>query len=602
MANILRIKRRAGGGVAGAPSSLKNAELAFNEVDNILYYGYGDDGTGTANTVPAIGGIGAFVSLSADQTLTGNKTFSGTVIVPTPSSNTHASTKLYVDQQISNVNSNIANVATSFTVAGDSGSNQTISSGTDTLTISGGTGLSSVASATDTITLNLDNTTVTGGSYGNGSTVATFTVDAQGRLTAAGNSSISITASQVSDFNEVAQDAYGTLVSGGSQDGITVTYDDANTKVNFSVAGQAVNIYGDSGVTSLGVTAAGGGSFSILGGTGLTAAATSSTITVNLDNTAVTGGSYGGAGTVGTFTVDAQGRLTAAANSTISITASQISDKGTNLVTGLTGTNNEITVSNSGVGAVTLGLPANVTISNNLTVTGDLIVNGNTTTLNTATLVVEDKNIVLANSASPTDITADGAGITVLGATDKTFTWVDATDAWTSSENMNLVSGKVYEINGTSVLSNTTLGSSVVTSSLTAVGTIATGTWQGTAVGIAYGGTGATDAANARTNLGLAIGSNVQAYNSILANVAAGTYSGDDDIVTVGTITTGTWSGTTIAVNKGGTGFTTYATGDLVYASAANTLSKLTIGSSGQILQVIAGVPTWSDTIDGGTF
>jgi len=102
--------------------------------------------------------------------------------------------------------------------------------------------------------------------------------------------------------------------------------------------------------------------------------------------------------------------------------------------------------------------------------------------------------------------------------------------------------------------------------------------------------------------LGLAIGSNVQAYNSILANVAAGTYSGDDDIVTVGTITTGTWSGTAIAATKGGTGLTTYTTGDLVYASAANTLSKLSIGSSGQVLQVIAGVPTWSDTIDGGTF
>jgi hypothetical protein len=517
MANILRIKRRAGGGVAGAPSSLKNAELAFNEVDNILYYGYGDDGTGTANTVPAIAGIGAFVSLSSDQTIPGPKTFNGTIIVPTPSANTHASTKLYVDQQISNVNNTISNVATSFTVAGDSGSNQTISSGTDTLTISGGTGLSSVASATDTITLNLDNTTVTGGSYGGAGTVATFTVDAQGRLTAAGNTAISLTSS-------------------------------------------------------------------------------------NLDNTAVTAGSYGAANSVATFTVDAKGRLTAAGNSAISITASQISDKGSNLVTGLTGTNNEITVSNSGVGAVTLGLPANVTISNNLTVTGDLIVNGNTTTLNTATLVVEDKNIVLANSASPTDITADGAGITILGATDKTFTWVDATDAWTSSENMNLVSGKVYEINGTSVLSNTTLGSSVVTSSLTAVGTIATGTWQGTAVGIAYGGTGSTTADGARTALGLAIGSNVQAYSSILANVAAGTYSGDDDIVTVGTITAGTWSGTAIAATKGGTGFTTYTTGDLVYASAANTLSKLSIGSSGQVLQVIAGVPTWSDTIDGGTF
>jgi hypothetical protein len=516
MANILRIKRRAGGLAAGAPTSLKNAELAFNEVDNILYYGYGDDGTGTANTVPAIAGIGAFVSLSADQTITGNKTFTGTVIVPTPSSNTHASTKLYVDEQISSVNNTISNVATSFTVAGDSGSSQTITSGVDTLTISGGIGLTSTASSTDTITLDLDNTAVTANSYGAANTVPTFTVDAQGRLTAAANTVIAITSS-------------------------------------------------------------------------------------NLDNTAVTAGSYGAANSVATFTVDAKGRLTAASNSAISITGSQISDLATAAVTSITGTNNEITASAS-AGAVTLGLPANVTISNNLTVTGDLIVNGNTTTLNTATLVVEDKNIVLANSASPTDTTADGAGITILGATDKTFTWVDATDAWTSSENMNLVSGKVYEINGTSVLSNTTLGSSVVTSSLTAVGTIATGTWQGTAVGIAYGGTGSTTADGARTALGLAIGSNVQAYSSILANVAAGTYSGDDDIVTVGTITAGTWSGTAIAATKGGTGLTTYTTGDLVYASAANTLSKLSIGSSGQVLQVIAGVPTWSDTIDGGTF
>jgi hypothetical protein len=160
----------------------------------------------------------------------------------------------------------------------------------------------------------------------------------------------------------------------------------------------------------------------------------------------------------------------------------------------------------------------------------------------------------------------------------------------------------VYEIGGTSVLSNTTLGSTIVTSSLTAVGTIATGTWQANAVAVNYGGTGATDAANARTNLGLAIGSNVQAYSSILADVAAGTYSGDDSIVTVGTISSGTWSATTIASNKGGTGFTTYVTGDIIYASAANTLSKLSIGSSGQILQVVAGVPAWSDTIDGGTF
>jgi hypothetical protein len=69
---------------------------------------------------------------------------------------------------------------TGFTAAGDSGTSQTINDG-NTLTIAGGTGLSSVASATDTITLNLDNTAVTPASY----TYASITVDAQGRLTAA---------------------------------------------------------------------------------------------------------------------------------------------------------------------------------------------------------------------------------------------------------------------------------------------------------------------------------------------------------------------------------------------------------------------------------
>jgi hypothetical protein len=512
MANTLRIKRRATGS-AGAPTSLENAELAFNEVDNILYYGKGTGGAGgTATTVEAIAGLGAFITLSSEQTITGNKTFNGTTIVATPTANGHAATKLYVDQSVSAVSGSI-------TVAGDSGSNQTVSL-SDTLTISGGTGLSSVASATDTLTINLDNTAVTAATYGNASSVGTFTVDAQGRLTNAVSTSISIASTAVSDFAEAAQDAFGTLVTNGTQSGITVTYDDANTKVNFSVASQSFTAAADGG-SSQTITA--GDTFTISGGVGLTSAATTDTITLNLDNTTVTGGSYGGAGTVGTFTVDAQGRLTAAANSTISITASQISDRATNLVTGLTGTANEIAVSNSGVGAVTLSLPANVTISNNLTVSGDLIVNGNTTTLNTATLTVEDKNIVLANVGSPTDTTADGAGFTIKGATDKTLNWVDATDAWTSSEHFNIVTGKSFYIGGSAVLSNTTLASSVITSSLTSVGTISTGVWQGTAIGIAYGGTGSTTADGARTALGLAIGSNVQAFSSQLTALAANT-------------------------------------------------------------------------------
>jgi hypothetical protein len=122
---------------------------------------------------------------------------------------------------------------------------------------------------------------------------------------------------------------------------------------------------------------------------------------------------------------------------------------------------------------------------------GDLTVNGTTTTVHSTTVSVDDKNIELgAVSGVPTDAGADGGGITLKGTTDKTFNWVDATDAWTASEHLDLASGKSFFINGTNVLSSTALGAGVTSSSLTTVGTISGGTWQGTTVGVAYGGTG----------------------------------------------------------------------------------------------------------------
>lgn len=79
MANTLRIKRRASGGT-GAPTSLANAELAFNEVDKTLWYGIGTGGAGgSATTIECIGGAGGFLSLSGTQTVTGDKTFSGVI-------------------------------------------------------------------------------------------------------------------------------------------------------------------------------------------------------------------------------------------------------------------------------------------------------------------------------------------------------------------------------------------------------------------------------------------------------------------------------------------------------------------------------------------
>lgn len=91
-----------------------------------------------------------------------------------------------------------------------------------------------------------------------------------------------------------------------------------------------------------------------------------------------------------------------------------------------------------------------VTVNKHLVVTGDLTVNGTTTTINSTTLSVDDKNIVLADG-NTSDVAADGGGITLKGASDKTFTWADSNDSWSSSEHISLASGKSYKINGTNI-------------------------------------------------------------------------------------------------------------------------------------------------------
>ena len=187
-----------------------------------------------------------------------------------------------------------------------------------------------------------------------------------------------------------------------------------------------------------------------------------------------------------------------------------------------------------------------------LVLSGDLTVNGTTTTINSTEITVDDKNLTLGSVATPTDAGADGGGLTLKGTTDKTFSWIDATDSWTSSEHMDLASGKVLKINGTQVLSATeyTGNAATVTNGITTASKIsalaATSSSELAGVISDETGTGALVFANTPTLVTPVLGA------ATATTIAFGDALIGSNLATAGTSTTNidAWSATTYSAAK----------------------------------------------------
>ena len=368
----------------------------------------------------------------------------------------------------------------------------------DRLNILGGTGISTVDNGSLSITVTLDDTAVTPGTYGSASETVTFTVDQQGRLTAASEQAIAITASQVTDFDtEVLSSVFesanfvdstgaagidftvsagasvtaslvnssigiagtagsnsdinlgssltftssdGSIVATGNGSGSldltvdassvsdsfvtgatlgsgTLTLSLSNGKPDVTASGFGVVVAGDDDSSTVNL----GSTISVLGTAPISTAQNAGAITVSLDDTAVTAASYGAADTVATFTVDQQGRLTAAADVTIDITASQVSDFDTEVLSSVFEVANfvdssEIDFTVSAGASVTASLVngsiANGKLANDsLTFAGTAGTDSDVDLGGTLTFTSSDSSaIITAGGAADTiDITVDGS-------------------------------------------------------------------------------------------------------------------------------------------------------------------------------------------------
>ena len=476
----------------------------------------------------------------------------------------------------------------------------------------------------NTSTVNITNTTVTAGAYGSTTAIPTFTVNAQGQLTAAGTENISTTLNIAGDTgtDAIAHLTDTLTFTGGegidttvTNNVLTIAGEDATTSNKGIASFETANFTVTSGaVATKNIT---------LGSTTLTNGSTTTTLggllQLDVDNLRIDGNSIISTDTNGGITLDPNGTgHISASNALIKDVATPVDPNDAANKAYVDAVAEGLHIHASVQAATTAAITGSVTYDNGTsgvgaTLTTDTPIN----TLDGYSLVNGDR-ILIKNQANT------GHNGIYIRTSSTVFT--RAADFNTVAE---IASGDFLFVSNGTVNGKTGW---VNTSKSITVGTTAVVFEQFSGAGTYIAGSGLAFTGNTidivlQTNGGLEVVSDELGLKSTTAgsgltfssgvlNIGgtadritvnndsidiSGTYVGQNTITTLGTIATGTWQGTTIATIYGGTGNTSYSIGDILVGAASNALNKLSIGTTGQVLQSNGTTLVYGD-VDGGTY